>query len=203
METGRFREDLFYRLNVIRLELPPLRDRREDILELALHFLRQSAKRMGKPLSHIDDLALDALERHHWPGNIRELENVIERAVVMADGTVLTKGDLPTEMLLSKPTHRRDSVRATASATQQTAALKSDTLFVEPGKDASAVEPSSLETAKPAAAKKTRKNRAELERQELKRVLDECGGNKAQAAQILEIDRATLYKKLKDYGIET
>lgn len=201
IEDGRFREDLFYRLNVIKLELPPLRARREDILELALDFLRRSAKRMGKPLSHIDDGALDALERYNWPGNIRELENVIERAVVMAEGTVLTRWDLPSDILSSKPSRRRDSARAMPSVAQQTAALKSDTLFVEPGKDPSAAESAPVESARPSAPKKTRRKLADLERQELQNVLEECGGNKAQAAQILGIPRSTLFSKLKRHGL--
>ena len=82
---GRFREDLYYRLNVIGIVMPPLRERTEDILELALHFLMRSAQKCGKRITHIEPEALAALERHLWPGNVRELENVIERAVVMAE----------------------------------------------------------------------------------------------------------------------
>lgn len=201
IETGRFREDLFYRLNVIRLELPPLRERREDILELALHFLRRSAKRMAKPLSHIEDEALETLVRYHWPGNIRELENVIERAVVMADGTVLTPRDLPSEVMSSQPVRSRDSVRIHPPIIQQAAALKSRPLFVEPGKDPFTSEPPALESTKPEAPKKTRKKLAEIERQELQKVLEECGGNKAQAALILGIPRSTLFSKLKRHGL--
>ncbi|MGH7128472.1 MAG: sigma-54 interaction domain-containing protein, partial [Planctomycetaceae bacterium] len=81
--AGRFREDLYYRLNVISIVLPPLRERREDIFELAAHFLTRSARRQGKHVLEFDEDALTALERHPWPGNIRELENVIERAVVL------------------------------------------------------------------------------------------------------------------------
>jgi transcriptional regulator with GAF, ATPase, and Fis domain len=201
IEGGKFREDLFYRLNVIQLAIPPLRERREDILELALYFLRQSAKRMGKPLSHIDDLALDALERYHWPGNIRELENVIERAVVMADGTVLTNGDLPADVMSSKPARRQGAVRSAPPVVQQSAALKSETLFVEPGKDPPAMDPMPYGANKPAAAKKTRQKLAELEREDLKRVLAECGGNKAQAAQMLGLPRSTFFSKLKKHGL--
>ncbi len=203
IESGKFREDLFYRLNVIRLELPPLRERREDILELSLHFLRRAAKRMGKPLSHIEDEALQPLERYHWPGNIRELENVIERAVVMAEGTVLTPEDLPSEVLSSKPSRRRESVRIAPPVVQQTAALRSETLFVEPGKDPPVLGPlqTPLESTKPTTPKKTRRKLAEVERQELQAVLEECGGNKAQAAQILGIPRSTLFSKLKRHGL--
>ncbi|MBN2106353.1 MAG: sigma-54-dependent Fis family transcriptional regulator [Deltaproteobacteria bacterium] len=89
VEQQKFREDLFYRLNVFPLYLPPLRDRRQDITALALHFLRRSAKSMGKPNPQINDDAMRALTRHGWPGNIRELQNAIERAVILsADGQI-------------------------------------------------------------------------------------------------------------------
>ena len=95
---GRFREDLYYRLNVIGIVMPPLRERTEDILELALHFLMRSAQKCGKRITHIEPEALSALERHLWPGNVRELENVIERAVVMAETDRITLLDLPAEI---------------------------------------------------------------------------------------------------------
>ena len=78
--------------------MPPLRERTEDILELALHFLMRSAQKNGKRITHIDPEALAALERHLWPGNVRELENVIERAVVLAESDRIMLHDLPTEM---------------------------------------------------------------------------------------------------------
>src|SRR5690606_35614926 len=74
---GRFREDLYYRLNVISVILPPLRERHEDILELAFFFLNRASNRSGKKIRHVDDQALAALERHPWPGNIRELQNIV------------------------------------------------------------------------------------------------------------------------------
>ncbi|NOX54011.1 MAG: AAA domain-containing protein [Planctomycetes bacterium] len=101
IQAGRFREDLYYRLNVITLELPPLRDRKEDIFELALHFLQRAARRAGKKITHIDDDALEALHRYDWPGNIRELENAVERAVVLAEDTRITLRDLPSEIVLA------------------------------------------------------------------------------------------------------
>jgi transcriptional regulator with GAF, ATPase, and Fis domain len=89
VEQQKFREDLFYRLNVFPLYLPPLRERRQDISALALHFLRRSAKSMGKNNPQINDDAMRALTRHGWPGNIRELQNAIERAVILsADGQI-------------------------------------------------------------------------------------------------------------------
>ncbi|WP_281184973.1 sigma-54 dependent transcriptional regulator [Trichlorobacter lovleyi] len=92
---GRFREDLYYRLNVISLTAPPLRERPEDIEPLAQHFLRRFAARMKKELHGIDSEALRCMERYHWPGNVRELENVIERAVILAQGRLLTAELLP------------------------------------------------------------------------------------------------------------
>jgi transcriptional regulator with GAF, ATPase, and Fis domain len=98
IREGKFREDLFYRLNVITIRTPPLRERREDLYELALHFLRQHSQRCHKELTGIDDEALEALKAHDWPGNVRELENAIERAVVLSDGPSLTLRDLPEEV---------------------------------------------------------------------------------------------------------
>jgi DNA-binding NtrC family response regulator len=95
VREGRFREDLYYRLNVISINLPPLRERRDDIEPLARHFLKSSTRRMKKDVRGIDDDALKALLQYDWPGNVRELENVMERAVILARGTTITVGLLP------------------------------------------------------------------------------------------------------------
>jgi DNA-binding NtrC family response regulator len=87
---GRFQEDLFYRLNVIPIDLPPLRERREDIPVLVDHFVRKHAQRTGQRIERIDDEALAVLQQYDWPGNVRELENTIERAVVLSSGPVIT-----------------------------------------------------------------------------------------------------------------
>jgi transcriptional regulator with PAS, ATPase and Fis domain len=87
---GKFQEDLFYRLNVIPIELPPLRERREDIPALVEHFLRKHAQRTGRRVDRIDEGVLAALQQYDWPGNVRELENTIERAVVLSTGPVIT-----------------------------------------------------------------------------------------------------------------
>jgi DNA-binding NtrC family response regulator len=87
---GRFQEDLFYRLNVIPIELPPLRERRDDIPALVEHFVKKHAQRIGRRIERVDDSALAALQQYDWPGNVRELENTIERAVVLSTGPVLT-----------------------------------------------------------------------------------------------------------------
>ncbi len=93
--AGRFREDLYYRLNVVALQLPPLRDRREDIPLLAQHFLETFAAKNRKPVKGFSPQAMDRLVRHDWPGNVRELMNAVERAVVLARGDYLTDADLP------------------------------------------------------------------------------------------------------------
>jgi len=94
MQNGEFREDLFYRLNVIPLTIPPLRERREDILMLTEHFIEKYSKKNNKPVSGITAEAKDLLLNHSWPGNVRELENLIERAIVLAPGDVIDLKDL-------------------------------------------------------------------------------------------------------------
>ncbi|RJQ76000.1 MAG: sigma-54-dependent Fis family transcriptional regulator [Desulfobacteraceae bacterium] len=95
MEAGRFREDLFYRLNVVTLNVPPLRERGEDIARLAEHFLKVYAEKNRRLIKGIGPHALDLLMRHDWPGNVRELENTIERAVILARGHMITAAELP------------------------------------------------------------------------------------------------------------
>ena len=98
MRSGAFREDLFYRLNVINIPLPPLRARTEDVLPLARHFLEAAAQRSGKSIAAFSQPALKAMLAYPWPGNVRELENVIERAVALADSPELTPDDLPPQV---------------------------------------------------------------------------------------------------------
>ncbi len=95
VKAGRFRSDLYYRLNVIRIDLPPLRDRREDIPLLAMHFLGRMTNRSTPPVTEIDHEAMQALLRYSWPGNVRELENAIKAAVALADGSVIHRDNLP------------------------------------------------------------------------------------------------------------
>lgn len=95
---GSFRQDLLYRLSVIRTELPPLRERAEDIPDLVRHFARMLGDDMGRRIDHIDDHAAAVLARYRWPGNVRELRNVVERALVLGDGPVLELDDLPPEL---------------------------------------------------------------------------------------------------------
>ena len=98
--AGQFREDLYYRLNVVPITVPPLRDRREDIPALTAHFLAKHAARFGKPVTEIFPGALELLQRYDWPGNIRELENVVERAVALSREGSIQLGDLPVDLAL-------------------------------------------------------------------------------------------------------
>ncbi len=109
MKQGRFRDDLFYRLNVVRIEVPPLRERREDIPLLVDHFLSHFRETIGKAITSVDDEALGYLVSYSWPGNVRELENVIERAFILCDGDQISKRELPANLL------SRDSREAPAS----------------------------------------------------------------------------------------
>jgi DNA-binding NtrC family response regulator len=95
VRKGNFREDLYYRLNVIPIPLPPLRERREDIPVLARHFLQKSCSEMARPLMSLAPAALRALQAYDWPGNVREMENVVERSVALTDGEVIEQADLP------------------------------------------------------------------------------------------------------------
>ncbi|MFA7404071.1 MAG: sigma-54 dependent transcriptional regulator [Pelobacteraceae bacterium] len=114
VREGRFREDLYYRLNVISINLPPLRERRDDIEPLARHFLKGSTRRMKKDVAGIDDEAMQALVQYDWPGNVRELENVMERAVILARTNMITIGLLPLGA-------RREALSAATSTTRMIA----------------------------------------------------------------------------------
>lgn len=181
---GLFREDLYYRLNVISITLPPLRERREDIFELAFYFLQRTAHRIGKRITHIDPDAIEVLERAHWPGNIRQLENVIERAVVLAEEEVITLKDLPADLIEGKkrlPT-RVIETKPVVSETTRRLPLSDVEVITFPGSqnqlDDNLTEPEKLRMA-----------------------LSECRGNKAQAARMLGMPRSTYFSKLKKYGI--
>jgi DNA-binding NtrC family response regulator len=102
MEQGRFREDLFYRLKVVTIQLPPLRERREDIPELAGYFLERYNHEFGKRIKKIDEPAIRTLQEYHWPGNIRQLESVIEKAVLMCEKDVITTADIAGELVSPK-----------------------------------------------------------------------------------------------------
>jgi len=152
-----FREDLYYRLNVVPIHIPPLRERKEDIPLLVKHFLKKYNKKREIPVVRVEPDTLKLLMNYGWPGNVRELENAIERALILEDGDTL----LP----------------------------RSFSWFVE-GK-----------RPKKSGVEDKVYNLAELEKQHIKRVLDETKGHRSQTANLLGIDRKTLYQKIKKYGL--
>ncbi len=187
--AGRFREDLFYRLNVINLTLPPLRERMEDLPELAFFLLQQAAQRMEKNVSGFESEAMEALTSYRWPGNIRELGNAIERAVVLCEKKRISLAELPEELVT--PRIERTS---------------SDVTFVEMKPLSNQVEMPSpesfiVEQDAPSPKRKRKFENDEQERQELEHALQQCSGNKAEAARMLGMPRSTYYSKLKKYSI--
>jgi two-component system response regulator HydG len=161
IQAGRFREDLFYRLNVLPIEVPPLRERREDIPLLADFFLKKYAEKNRRRISGLTAQALDMFMRHEWPGNVRELENAVERAVIMTPGDRIAPGALP------------EAIRGLGVG----------------------------ESAGPAAGvPEALRSLRDMERAAILRTLDETGGNRTRAAEILGISRRTLQLKLKQYG---
>jgi transcriptional regulator with GAF, ATPase, and Fis domain len=177
---GRFREDLYYRLNVISITLPALRERGDDIFELALFFLRRAAERTGKRVTQFDGEVIAALSRYHWPGNIRELENVVERAVVLTEGERVTLPDIPAEL--------RDGTGAIVART--VAPVASGLLIPK----TAAVRTRPAPTAVLVAG-------SEEERTWLLHALHQCDGNKAEAARLLQMPRSTFFSKLKKHGL--
>ena len=151
IEEGKFRPDLYYRLNVFRLEVPALRERKEDIPLLVEHFIRKFSQAMNKRIVRVAPAAMALLQHYEWPGNVRELENAVERAMVVAQEPELREEDFTLKL---------------SAAPAEGAPMTLD----------------------------------EVERAHILKVLDECGGNQTRAAERLDIDRVTLYNKLKKYG---
>ncbi|WP_235905356.1 sigma 54-interacting transcriptional regulator [Tautonia marina] len=187
IRSGRFREDLYYRLNVISIVVPPLRDRRADVFELAVSFLRQFAGRSGKPITHLDDDAIEALTAYNWPGNVRELENVIERAVVLSEGPAITRDDLPDDLfgpLAAASSLRRRPATVSTGRRGRPRRLPSPSSWTAP-------PPPELDDPELDA----------FEQHQLRDALAEARGNKSEAARLLGLPRSTLVSKLKKYGL--
>ena len=159
VEEGHFRQDLFYRLNVITIHLPPLAERNGDIPLLAYHFLSEKSKTIKKEVTEIDREALNLLSTYDWPGNVRELENVIERAVALAQGPSILPEDLP------------DSIRNLSIETYRS-------------------NPATVPTLE------------EQEKNYIRWVLEKADGNKTKASKIMGIDRVSLWRKIKRFGLE-
>ncbi len=184
VEKERFREDLYYRLNVVSIPIPPLRKRREDIPELISHFLNTYNEENDRYVVHIDRGAMEALQDYHWPGNVRELQNYIERAVVMAPGDELTCELLPETVL--RGDRPRGSRLMEADVETLTYAL------VQQGVATAAATEDNLHARIV--------NR--VERELIAQVLLSCENVQIKAAARLGINRNTLHKKVKDYGLE-
>lgn len=160
IETGNFREDLYYRINIFNIKLPSLRERVADIESLASHFLKNFSQKMGKNISSFSDDYLKALKNHQWKGNIRELRNVIERSVILTDSSELSIDSLPVD-ILAKQEQSEFSQNKIMSAFSM----------------------------------------ASAERMQIQKILKHTNGNKAEAARLLEIGIATLYRKIEEYSI--
>jgi two-component system, NtrC family, response regulator AtoC len=179
--VGAFREDLFYRLNVVPIHIPPLRERREDIPLLADHFIAKFNERLRK---QVTDMAPDAIERliaHQWPGNIRELENLMERTVLFCEGPQILVSDLPPEISHLAPLPLPVAAVAPAAST---------TLPDAP-----------LAAAGGSLKEAVRAQTERVERELILRALEETGGNVTQAARKLKISRKSLQTKMKEFGL--
>jgi len=169
VKEKRFREDLFYRLNVIAVTAPPLREKREDVAVLAQHFLRVYAAKNNRTLAGFSDDALRCLEGYAWPGNVRELENVVERAVVLARGNTVEVGDLPDKITENAIVLERPAPGETAGDGGGEGMLR-------------------IRVGTPLA---------EVEQRMLEETLRMTRGNKTLTAKLLGIDPKTVFRKLK------
>ncbi len=183
--AGRFRQDLYFRLRVVPVVVPPLRDRPEDILPLADQLLKRLAPELGRPTLTLSVSAREAMVTYAWPGNVRELTNAIERAVITAETGEIRAGDLCMDETLSDSAHLPMPMAAaaipmhmppTAAAANQAPTLPKGTICIPPGQ----------------------RDLASIEAIVVRTVLDETGGQKSRAAELLGINRTTLYNKLKD-----
>jgi two-component system, NtrC family, response regulator AtoC len=171
IDAGRFRKDLYYRLAVVPIVLPPLRERKADIPVLARHFIDKYNKRLGKKIEGIEDEALALLQAYPWPGNIRELENLMERVLLFADGPQIKPRDLPEAL------HRPAGAAPAA---------------------AGAEPPAPAETGLKDIIKQ---KAAEMEKELIAKALEETSGNVTRAAKLLQISRKSLQTKMKEFGL--
>ena len=181
VREGKFREDLYYRLNVIDIHLPALKERPGDIALLASRFLKEYAKENGGTVTGIDAQAMKALEDYDWPGNVRQLRNVIEKMVVLSGGGKLTLEDVPLEIVGSAALGARSGATAVQPPAIPTVPLTT------PDAPLPAPAPSSL---------------ADVEKSQILAALAAAKNNKSKAAIALGISRRTLHRKLKDWGVK-
>jgi two-component system, NtrC family, response regulator AtoC len=183
ISRGNFREDLFYRLNVVPLQIPPLRKRTGDIPLLVQHIIKKFNERLRKSITGVSDEALAALESHSWPGNIRELENVLERTILFCKGDRIERSDLQL------------AASANAPASQSGA--------LDPASIGAPLDDDIDEHAEISGSLKevVRAETARVERELIVKALDETGGNVTQAARLLKISRKSLQMKMKEFGL--
>jgi transcriptional regulator with PAS, ATPase and Fis domain len=183
--TGDFREDLYYRLNVIPVVLPPLRERRDDIPQLAAYFLRRYSEQHKCVVPELAPGAVEGLKAHDWPGNVRELENALERLIVLADGGPIT----PELLQFTRPRYVLRSAKSAAVANDVPSLIRA---LVRAG----------MHAPRPAGTDLHPFLVDGLERELIEEVMRECGGTKVTAADRLGINRNTLHKKLAEYRLE-
>jgi two-component system, NtrC family, response regulator AtoC len=195
---GNFREDLFYRLNVVPLQIPPLRRRAGDIPLLVQHIIKRFNERLKKTISGIADDALAALETHAWPGNIRELENVLERTILFCKSDRIERLDL---QLVTTPATGAPAASASGALEPAIPASTSDPsrsqpvpILDEENGDEHAEMSGSLKEV-------VRAETARVERELIVKALDETSGNVTQAARLLKISRKSLQMKMKEFGL--
>ena len=184
IELGNFREDLYYRLNVVPIELPPLRERREDIAELVSYFLENYNELNDRYVTHIASDAMRAMQDYHWPGNVRELQNYIERAVVLAENDEISIDLLPNTITL------RGKMRRQRGRGGDLESLSYD--VVQEGLASSDENDDNLYV----------KIVSRIERELIAQVMADCDHIQIKAAGRLGINRNTLHKKLKEYNLE-
>jgi DNA-binding NtrC family response regulator len=186
--SGGFRDDLFYRLNVVPIHLPALRERRQDIPMLVDHFIARFNERLKKQITGADPEAVERLVAHNWPGNIRELENVIERTILFCEGPRIQLEDLPREFGGGTVSSSQPDLVAAAAAVPAPASPVP-----------SAAPPVGEEVGSLKEAVRVETER--VERDLIQRALDETGGNVTQAARKLQISRKSLQTKMKELGL--
>ena len=192
-----FREDLFYRLNVVRIHVPPLRERKSDIALLVNYFLKKFAQLQKRAPKSISATALALLGQYHWPGNVRELENIIQRATVMAKSDVILPGDLPAEIASAAPTAAPAPVPGTtlpATAPEPAPAATNNG-----GVDWASIGRTLFQWARQDPKLRILPT---VERELVIQALLDTKGNQVQAAKLLGITRATLRKRIDKFGIK-
>jgi DNA-binding NtrC family response regulator len=185
---GNFREDLYYRLNVVPLDIPPLRERASDIPLLVEHIISKFNERLKKRVRGISDRAMHLLAGHTWPGNIRELENVLERTILFCTADLIEPSDLPIEL-------REAGEAAPRARTLSSQNTESSAPPCPPGGEGS------REGTTGSLKEMVRAETSRVERELIARALEETGGNVTQAAKLLKISRKSLQMKMKEFGL--